>query len=349
MNVRRRNTTRRPARRPSKLLFWLSIACLCLMFALYLFERNVAERNWLETLITYAPQHFFGAPALILLCMSVFRRDMRPIIINSLALCFFAAAILGLCIPWRSAAWSMQGHLQGKHTTIRVITYNIHHSMAGGIAVADEISKANPDIIVLQEANAVLKWSNTVNEIQRLKCGKYKIDYGELAILSRYPIKYYAPCQMESKTGRIYLKATLDISGHGVDIINVHLNSSLRPWSYISNQANIIEKVESSSSLRAYQVKAMLNDLNTIKTPLIIAGDFNTPPRGMVYAKFTRIYSDAFASAAWGFGNTFRSDVPALRIDYIFLGGGARAKHCYVPVTQASDHRPVVAEIEMPF
>lgn len=240
-----RRSFRSNTRGRDRALIWLSAVNLGLLITLYIIESRTAERQWLGTLITYAPQHFYCLPSLVLLVWAGFRRNGRAMAINLAALVFFGTALLGFCVPWRAGLDGLGGpHAQPKH--IRVMTYNIHHSQNGGILVAAEIRKAKPDVVFLQEANALLN-------------------------------------------------VTRRISG-----------------------------------------------------PLIVAGDFNTPPRGEVYRRMSADLTDAFGYAGWGVGYTFRSDVPAMRIDYVFLGNGVRAERCWTPHTEASDHLPLVADVELP-
>jgi endonuclease/exonuclease/phosphatase family metal-dependent hydrolase len=56
---------------------------------------------------------------------------------------------------------------------------------------------------------------------------------------------------------------------------------------------------------------------------------------------------DAWPSSA-GSGFTYPADHPAKRIDYVLLSPHFRVRSAIVPVTEASDHRPVVVELTMP-
>ena len=140
----------------------------------------------------------------------------------------------------------------------------------------------------------------------------------------------------------------MDVDGKPVTVVNAHLNSSLRPRSVRTDTISIPDRLDNAADVRSVQVAAVLDAIDNVHTPLIVAGDFNTPPRGRVYRRIAHRLSDSFRAAGWGLGYTFRSDVPVLRIDYVFLGGGARATRCEVPLTGASDHLPVVADIAIP-
>lgn len=227
------------------------------------------------------------------------------------------------------------------------MTYNIHHSQNGGILVA-EIRKAKPDIVFLQEANPLLNWSSAISEFMHCNPNWRLIDYGELAILSRYPIKEHAISRMECTTGRITVRAVLDVDGRNVTAIDVHLNLSLHSGLTDPRRVSVAGCLNAASRTRLVQLGALLSITRDASDPLIVAGDFNTPPRGEVYRRLSATMTDAFGYAGWGLGCTFRSDVPAMRIDYVFLGNGVRAERCWAPHTEASDHLPMVADVELP-
>jgi vancomycin resistance protein VanJ len=74
-------------------------------------------------------------------------------------------------------------------------------------------------------------------------------------------------------------------------------------------------------------------------------GDFNTPPRTSLYRELTAQYKDAFEAAGYGFGWTYPSVRPLVRIDHILMNHRVEPRGCWVPKTSGSDHRPVVADL----
>ena len=73
-------------------------------------------------------------------------------------------------------------------------------------------------------------------------------------------------------------------------------------------------------------------------------GDLNsTPDRQELAPLFARL-RDAWGTAS-GPGFTYPANEPVRRIDFVFVAGPLRAVSARVPVTDASDHRPVVAEL----
>ena len=103
-----------------------------------------------------------------------------------------------------------------------------------------------------------------------------------------------------------------------------------------------------TAAARAAQVTELLRIANSTSPPLLIAGDFNNPPRGRLYQRMTDRFQDAFRAVGWGLGDTYPANLPVLRIDYVFAGEGIAVRRCTVPRVLASDHRPTIVEIGLP-
>lgn len=81
------------------------------------------------------------------------------------------------------------------------------------------------------------------------------------------------------------------------------------------------------------------------RDPVILAGDLNEEPGGPAIALLLERYVDAFAVAGEGTGETFPSDAPLRRIDYVLCSSSLTpVKAAVVPIV-ASDHLGVVADI----
>jgi endonuclease/exonuclease/phosphatase family metal-dependent hydrolase len=86
-----------------------------------------------------------------------------------------------------------------------------------------------------------------------------------------------------------------------------------------------------------------------LQSPTIICGDFNALPGSRTHARMKDQFRDAWEEAGIGDGFTFPSTEPVRRIDYIWLSqhDSLHPLKLWVPETEASDHLPVVAEIEL--
>jgi endonuclease/exonuclease/phosphatase (EEP) superfamily protein YafD len=78
---------------------------------------------------------------------------------------------------------------------------------------------------------------------------------------------------------------------------------------------------------------------------VLLAGDFNTPPESALFSQLWGGYTDAFSTAGWGWGYTFRSWKTTVRIDHILAGPGWSCERCWVGPYVGSPHRPVLADL----
>jgi len=86
-----------------------------------------------------------------------------------------------------------------------------------------------------------------------------------------------------------------------------------------------------------------------VKGPLIVVADMNDEPSGDAYKMMLGKFGDSWiASRAAGDGFSYPADKPIKRIDYVFYRADAfKVKSARVVETLASDHVPVVAELQL--
>lgn len=78
------------------------------------------------------------------------------------------------------------------------------------------------------------------------------------------------------------------------------------------------------------------------KMPLIVGGDFNTPPDKVIQAPLISVASDAFSNSGRGWPGTAVNDYPLVRIDQVWLSEDLKPLDSLVKKTAHSDHRMVV-------
>ncbi|MHB0912240.1 MAG: endonuclease/exonuclease/phosphatase family protein [Armatimonadota bacterium] len=285
----------------------LSILNLAALIALWIAENYIGERLHITTVLAYMPQHPFGIPAALLLLWSLAARRRSLILLNAAALAFFAIALMGFQVNLRGSG------------DFAVTTYNIHHGSGGIEAVARAILAERPDVVCLQETNGF-----PISELQRRFPGWHIVNVQETAILAKRPFTCRAYAMPD--TGRVALAADFG----EITVLNVHV----MPGSIRARRGTRVE-----------QVRRIGEILDALPGPVVLTGDFNTPPRGRLYRRLARRMDDAWTRGGLGFGYTYRSDLPVLRIDHIFVSG-ARVVSCRVARSGASDHRPVTAVLE---
>jgi endonuclease/exonuclease/phosphatase family metal-dependent hydrolase len=157
--------------------------------------------------------------------------------------------------------------------------------------------------------------------------------YG-VAILSRFPIKatdhrLYQNLREAERRG--FIRAEVDVDGHTLNFVTTHLDYQYQDG-------------------RLFETEQLLKALAGVKGPLIVVGDFNDIPAGRAYQLMRYQFDDAWTdSRVTDPGFSYPTDQPAKRIDYIFLRSTdrLRTKRAWVVETAASDHIPVVAELEI--
>ena len=327
-------------RRKRSLLSCITILNLIFILLLLVSEIFIAERHWLTTLFTYAPQQLFTVPTILLLVISIVLKRKRELLINSALFVFCLFVFLGFNIPFHP-------FMKSGGTRVHVMTYNIHHALGGVDNVVEVIKQQSPDIVCLQEANSIGGQSEPIQKIVKLLPEWRIAYYAQMVILSRYPIRKVNVYEPLIENGRVFLKTIISVKGKDLSVICLHLNTAAKPESLNRHGSTIGKYLQGSTSIRSIQISELKSIAGKISGPLIIAGDFNTPSRGKLYRRMSRQFKDSFHAAGWGFGYTFNTNIPVMRIDYIFVNDKVCVRKCYVPHAMASDHRPVVAEIEI--
>ena len=79
--------------------------------------------------------------------------------------------------------------------------------------------------------------------------------------------------------------------------------------------------------------------------PVLVVGDFNTPPESPIFDEVWDGYTDAFSAAGWGWGYTFFGTKTMVRIDHILASRAWGVTACRVGQFIGSPHRPVIADL----
>ena len=238
----------------------------------------------------------------------------------------------------------------GAKRTLRVMTYNIHVGVGMDKKldlqrIADVINAARPDLVGLQEVDRGVKRTEGKDEIVELAAltrmeyafapnldyqgGKYGV-----AILSRLPIKHTEHRMFENKREserRGMLRIEVEVERKTLNFVTTHLDYQFEDG-------------------RLFETEQMLKFLEGVKGPMIVVADLNDLPTGSAYKLMDTKFDDAWVtSGAKTDGFSYPADKPVKRIDHIFYSAGdrMRAKKAWVIETLASDHIPVIAEIEI--
>ena len=90
-----------------------------------------------------------------------------------------------------------------------------------------------------------------------------------------------------------------------------------------------------------------------VGTPVVVGGDLNERPDGRAVGLLSERFRDAWLLGGDADGETFPADEPEARIDYLFVSEPLVVERVLVPpgpdAREASDHRPLVAELTLPW
>ena len=237
------------------------------------------------------------------------------------------------------------------------MTYNIHVGVGMDKKldlqrIAGVINQEHPDLVGLQEVDRGVKRTEGIDEIAELSrmtrmeyAFAHNLDYqgGQygVAVLSRYPIlktdhRMYLNKREAERRGLIRIE--VKVSGRTLNFATTHLD-----YQYEDG--------------RVFEAGQMIDYLKDEKEALVLVGDFNEEPGGDAYKLITTHFRDAWVpnkdmsavKKAIPDGLSYPADKPVKRIDYIFLSSKttAKVKKAWIVNTLASDHVPVVADLEI--
>jgi endonuclease/exonuclease/phosphatase family metal-dependent hydrolase len=235
-------------------------------------------------------------------------------------------------------------------TTLRVMTYNIHHGegLDGKVdllRIAELIQREKADIVALQEVDKGVERTRRrdlpaeLAALTGLTCifsNNFHHQGGEYgnAVLTKFPVKrgtnlHYQMLRPGEQRGLLQL--VLDVNGRELVFLNTHIDfraDDAERWINLDEIEKIVD---------GYRGK-----------PIILCGDFNDTPGSRVCRRLNESLDDTWKLVGNGDGWTIPAQNPRKRIDYIWITKDSPVVplKAWVPISNASDHLPVVAEFQ---
>jgi endonuclease/exonuclease/phosphatase (EEP) superfamily protein YafD len=308
---------------------------------------------WLE-LTRYAPYPLWLAlaGAAVLLSLACGRRW----IVASLA----TLAMVGtLTIGW---VWNPAAPVVSSDVpALRVMTYNIKAAKAsqrpGGMQdLAAEIARHDPDIVLAQDAHG-LPDERPASGVALF--GTRQVHRaGQYVIASRFPLRDCVVRHLSVRDDDVgTLHCTVRVGGVGgvdVDLVTVHFESPRTGLNAARREGlDGADEWRRNYEDRLEQARLLVRQLGTATRPRIVAGDLNAPQASPVVRTLLATgLRDAHSTAGRGYGFTYghalRVGRSFLRIDHILVSAGIEVAACTVGGGEASEHRPVIAELRLP-
>ena len=256
--------------------------------------------------------------------------------------------------------------------TLKMVSYNVGRFAldAGEFSSRSDcadsvfafILEQDPDIICLQEFH--MADADNIRSLLKKRLGDYHAEYymfptsrgafGNVT-LSRLPVKDKGVLKFDGSTN-LAIYTDYDYKGRKFRVYNCHFESYNISMSgllkeMISKDSKVFSetgnKMKLSITRRPKQVDRVFSDIEDCPVDAFVCGDFNDNPMSYTYYRMTRGRKDAFVEAGDGFGATYASLWPVLRIDYILFPEKFKAVSHEIPRVPYSDHYPVITEIEL--
>lgn len=246
--------------------------------------------------------------------------------------------------------------------TVRVMSWNIAAGGGDLERIAATIRAAAPDIVGLQEVD--VRWSersafaDQATLLARMLdmevrfgpiysiAGDSVVEAGApalarefgVAILTKHPVmesRNHVISRLSTQTTSPeprphpgFLEVVVNLRGRRIRVFDTHLDYRADP------------------RVRTMQAGEMLEIVRTGAAPTILLGDLNASPDAAELQPLFSSFADAW-SVASGSGLTYPSTAPQKRIDYILISPHFRALRADVLQSDASDHLPVLAELQL--
>ncbi len=247
-----------------------------------------------------------------------------------------------LLLGWLLWLWGSGFHLNWQPSAeqrFRVVGYNLEGCPQGQPTTCETLKALAADLYVLEEVPA---WP-----LQGQPPLAYSARDGEFAILSRYPISRHqlVELQPDRRFARPCLVADLLLPSGPLRIINVHDSLVIHGPQWLYNERHHLrETVKQGLADRHAQITGILP---LIEGRCLVVGDFNAQARDHCLRELSQQMVDSFAERGRGWGLSFESTLPAIRIDYIWHTPNLKCLNCGPRSSQASDHFPMVAEFQL--
>jgi len=345
------------ARRPqpqrwtaARLVWALSGLNLAIVLGVLILLFVVSERWWLGAAVTYLPRLPWGVPA-ILLCVAAWFWHRPSLWVNVLSLALVAGPVLEFRAPFLSD--HRPAAVSAAATPLRIVTANIQGYRPDFASVLSEVSRFQPDVVVLQEARG----ESPLLDDFFPNWHRLHVDYYWIG--SRYPLKLVTACNTEAFDRVAGLVVELETPAGPLLVANIHQMTARRGLKDLSGsellQGTAQQDLEHFQTLRLIESNELREQIqqHAGDRPLIVAGDFNTPSSSNLFQQTWGDLQSAFDVAGLGYGYTspvkpqkyWVSYLPWARIDHILASPDWQVRWCRVGQSRGSDHHCLAAEL----
>jgi hypothetical protein len=225
-----------------------------------------------------------------------------------------------------------------------VLTCNLHYSKPDPAALGRILAESRPEIVALQE------WKDSAGFNIFATDGWHVHRASGHFLASRYPVRRAERlgAHSGSEKGSV-MRYELATPAGVVTLFSLHFASPRKGLQQVAHEGwDGMDDLQAGSARRREQTEHLARVAGDVAGPVLLVGDFNTPPESAIFRRFWHRYTDAFAASGWGWGYTFISRRTVVRIDHVLVGPGGFCGRCWVAADIGSPHRPVLADVAWP-
>lgn len=312
-----------PRSRWRRILFWLIVAQMVAVLAA-IGAMLVAEDTRLTFIALYAPRlPLLGVTVLALALTPLTRRRVRALAAVQLALCLVVVfPVMGLHLGWSRKA-------EGKE--LRIASYNVYFGKMNRPALMQEIDDLvhDNDIMLIQAPH------ESMAARLRERFPDRRVEWFEdFVIVTRLPIReLIKPKPFTEDVHAMYAGYVFDTEAGPLVVYNVH--------PYSPRHGLFSDEMDTNIDNREKQIDAAVEAAKATAEPWILVGDTNLPPLSGIGRRRLSGLKDAFEDVGFGFGYTFPSKYPWMRIDRAFGSDAIRFLDFEIGRRGESDHRSI--------
>lgn len=314
----------------------VSIINAALVAALIAVRELLPEGAPAAFVVVYAPQWVWLIIPALCVGLGLWRRSWGVTALNVAVAGLAAMALAGFEYPR-----GCPEHPQPARHSLRVVTWNVHEAHHAVEGIERRLLAFDADVVALQEASHAA--------FDDILPGHAQARVEGLRIYSRLPMLASHHVAPPAHGYRPLLVADLETPGGPLTVFAVHLLTARPLESLRVHEGSLPTFFRNAVAARELQFEHLARRLPGAR-PVLVCGDFNTPPRSRINRHLSERLTDAFAATRFGLGLTYLigKRVPAWRIDYVWCGNGVRPVRCRVGPAHPSDHRPLVVEVVTP-
>jgi vancomycin resistance protein VanJ len=217
---------------------------------------------------------------------------------------------------------------------LRVVTLNC----ASEIAAAKEVARWKPDLVLLQESPShadLVVWAKDLFGAEGAVLSGPDcsiVARGELVELDGSSRELNHVAALWMPPGRAAIK-----------VVSLRLNPPVFRLDYWNPEC--WRDYARDRRERRAELQGLWNSVKSGDCPLLLAGDFNTPPDPGTFAPLSPTLKDCFAAAGRGWPGTAHNTWAFARIDQIWVGRGLKPVSSWAAMTANADHRMTVADV----